>query len=258
MKQKIIFLICMGLCWVGVNAQNEGGKTSQKVKAESVKSSDSLNEETTSKENEEIEKWKAKVKELESKNKELNSALRAEKREGKSAKYGQRIKQLQQDSSALSDKLATMVEVAELETCKKQNILLNEQQEKDKSTIASLRKELKELQRFRIKWLTQLAESVDEKWLNKLYSTIDVNELEMEFQQYEEFAAVDPKVANARDKLKILLGNSQLFQRVVNAINSEYNAEVVNSLIAPMRTLCDNTKDADIKSDIDNFYWKYS
>lgn len=247
----------MGLCWVGVNAQNEKTVTPQKVNAESIKASKSLNTKALNKDNEKIEKLTARVKKLEYRNEELYSLLKAEKQEGKAAKYKQQIKKLRQDSINLSNKLTTMVAVTELNECKKQVETLTGQHGKDNSTIVSLQDKLKELQDFCIKRSTLLAESVGERWLNKSYSAIDVNELEMDFQQCEKFTSADhPEITNAKKQLKVLLDNSRLYQKGVNAINSEYNAEVVESLETPMHTLCDHTKNADVKSDVEYLYWQ--
>lgn len=222
MKQKIIFLMCMVLSFTGVNAQN---KDAIDQKANRDKKIERLNEE---------------IGILKAKNEKLDSTLRAERRDGKATKYKQQIKQLRQDSVA----------------CKKQMDALVAQSKKDSLAITSLQNKLNELQVFRVKWLTQLAESVDEKWLSKPYSAIDVKELETDFKQYEEFASADERVANARDKLQVLLANSQLYWKVFDVVNSEYDAEVVDSLIEPMRYLRDNVEDADNKSDIATLFEK--
>lgn len=254
MGQKITFLICMILWFASANAQNEKALSPEKTNVDSIKTIASLNKEIANKDKV-IERLNAEVDKLKSKNEELDSTLRAEVREGKASKYKQQIKQLKQDSINLSNQLVTVVEDAQ-KASKQQNDALTEQYKKDSLIIASLQDKLDELQSFRTKWLAQLAESVDEKWLSKPYSAIDIKELEMDFQQYEEFASADKRVADARDKLKVLLDNSLLYQKGVKAVNSVYNAEIVTSLISPIRTLRDNTKDDNYKEDVKTIFWQ--
>lgn len=254
MKQKIVFLIGMVLCLAEVNAQNEETIPSQKVSRDSIKVITSLKKEIASKDKM-IEKLNTEVERLKADNERLDSTLRAEIREGKANKFKQQIKQLKQDSLNLSNQLTTVMEDAR-KADKKQADTLTELFKKDSLTIVSLQDKLNELQNFRVKWLAQLAESVDKKWLSKPFSAIDVNELETDFQQYEEFSSADKKVADARDKLKVFLNNCQLYQKAVKAVNSMYNPEIINSLITPIRTLRDSITNTSSKEDIKIVYWQ--
>lgn len=250
MRVNIIFLISLFLCFADAHAQNKKAINPLKANADSIKTIEFLNKEIASRDKT-IEKLNAEIEEL-----------KAKIREGKAAKYKQQIEQLKCDSLNLSNQLKTVtkevqnVNKEQIDALTEQIDALTEQRKKDSLTIASLQNKLDELQDFRTRWLTQLAESVDEKWLSKPYSAIDINELERALQQYKEFAPADKRVSDARDKLKILLGNSLLYQKGMRAINSEYNAEIVNSLIAPMQALRDNMKDSINKKDVTNLYWQ--
>lgn len=243
MRVNIIFLISLFLCFADAHAQNEQAINPLKANADSIKTIEFLNKEIASR-NKTIEKLNAEIEEL-----------KAKIREGKAAKYKQQIEQLKRDSLNLSNQLTTVTKKVQ-NVNKEQIDALTKQHKKDSLTIASLQNKLDELQDFRTKWLTQLAESVDEKWLSKPYSAIDINELERALLQYEEFAPADKRISDARDKLKILLGNSLLYQKGLRAINSEYNAEIVNSLIAPMQALRDSVKDSINKKDVTNICWQ--
>ena len=132
---------------------------------------------------ERIGKLEIELAELETENERLDSALQAEIKEGKAAKYKKQIKQLQKDSLALSEQMEEALEAMRQEHQKQINIFAD-QHEKDSLDIVALRDELNGLKDFRVKWLAQLAESVDEKWLNKPYAAIDVTALEKDYAQY--------------------------------------------------------------------------
>lgn len=251
MKRKILFLIGIALCLGGTYAQNEEAAEAQKQDEKAIQS---LIEELKDKD-ERIGKLEIELAELETENERLDSALQAEIKEGKAAKYKKQIKQLQKDSLALSEQMEEALEAMRQEHQKQINIFAD-QHEKDSLDIVALREELNGLKDFRVKWLAQLAESVDEKWLNKPYAVIDVTALEKDYAQYEQYAPMDAKVAEAKDKLTPFVANAHLYQRGKEAVNTIYNAEVVNSLIEPMRTLRDSLPEGSNQDDIDNIYWQ--
>lgn len=250
MKLKIIFLIGMVLCLDNTYAQSEETVDSQK-KAETIRSL----EKDLKDRDDTIEKLNLLLKRLETENEQLDSALQAERKEGKAAIYKKQIKQLQKDSSALSLQMATALEKMRQEHQKQTNAFIGRHRE-DSLNIVSLQEELNGLKEFRVKWLAQLAESVDEKWLNKPYATIDVTALEKDYAQYEQYAPMDAKVAEAKDKLTPFVANVRLYQQGKNAVNSKYHAEEVTSLVESLHTLRDNMPEGNNRDDVANLCWQ--
>lgn len=249
MKRKILFLIGMALCLGSTYAQSEEAVDAQKQDEKAIQSfTEELEERDKT-----IEKLNLLLEKLETENERLDSALQAEIKEGKAAKYKKQIKQLQKDSLALSEQMEEALEAMRQEH-QKQIDIFADQHEKDSLNIVALRKELNGLEEFRVKWLAQLAESVDEKWLNKPYAAIDVAALEKDYAQYEQYAPMDAKVAEAKDKLTPFIANARLYQRGKEAVDTVYNAKEVNSLIEPMRTLRDSIPEGDNRNDVDKLY----
>ncbi len=248
MKRKILFLIGMALCLGSTYAQSGETVDSQKQK----KVIQSLTEELEDRDKT-IEKLNLLLEKLEAENDQLNSALQAEIKEGKAAKYKKQIKQLKKDSLDLSQQMKTALEEMR-QAHQKQIDIFADKHEKDSLDIVALREELNGLEEFRVKWLAQLAESVDEKWLNKPYAAIDVAALEKDYTQYEQYASMDAKVAEAKDKLTPFVANARLYQRGKEAVDTVYNAKEVNSLIEPMRTLRDSLPKGNNRDDVAKLY----
>lgn len=248
MKRKILFLIGMALCLGSTYAQSGEAVDAQKQE----KVIQSLTEELKDRD-ETIKKLNLLLEILETEKEQLDSALQAERKEGKATTYKKQIKQLKKDSLALSQQMETALEAMRQEHQKQVDIFAG-QHEKDSLDIVVLQEELNGLKDFRVKWLAQLAESVNEKWLNKPYAAIDVTALEKDYAQYAQYAPMDAKVAEAKDKLTPFIANARLYQQGKDAVNSRYNAEVVNSLIEPMRTLRDSIPKGSNRNDVDKLY----
>lgn len=249
MKRKILFLIGTTLCLGSMYAQNEKTADAQKQDEKTIRS---LTEEVEDR-NQTIEKLNLLLEKLETENEQLDSALQVEIKEGKAAKYKKQIKQLQKDSLDLFQQMETELEAMRQEH-QKQIDIFADQHEKDSLDIVALREELNGLKDFRVKWLAQLAESVEEKWLNKPYSAIDVTALEKDYAPYEQYAPMDAKVADAKDKLTPFVANARLYQQGKEAVDTIYNAVMVNSLIEPMRALRDSMPEGDNRDDVDKLY----
>lgn len=250
MKRIILLGIGMVLCLGNLYAQNEETVDPQKQE----KAIQSLTEELEDR-NKTIEKLNLLLEKLETENEQLDSALQAERKEGKATIYKKQIKQLQKDSLALSQQMETALEKMRQEHQQQTDAFIGRHRE-DSLTIVSLQEELNGLKEFRVKWLAQLAVSVDEKWLNKPYAAIDVTALERDYAQYEQYAPMDAKVAEAKNKLTSFVANARLYQQGKNAINSEYHAAEVTSLVEPMRTLRDNMPEGSNREDVANLCWQ--
>ena len=249
MKRKLLFLIGIMSCLGNTYAQSGEAADAQKQDEKAIQS---LTEEVKERDKT-IEKLNLLLEKLEAENEQLDSALQAEIKEGKAAKYKKQIKQLQKDSLALSERMEEVLEEMSQEHQKRIDIFAD-QHKKDSLDIVALREELKGLEDFRVKWLAQLAESVDEKWLNKPYAAVDVAALEKDYDQYEQYAPMDAKVAEAKDKLTPFVANARLYQRGKEAVDTIYNAEVVNPLIEPMRAFRDSLPEGNNRDDVDKLY----
>lgn len=254
MKRNIFFLIGMMLCFTTVYAQNKETVDPQKVNDDLVKDIKALSKEVMDKDKT-IEKLNAQLEKLKTENEQLDSVLQAERREGKAATNKKQIKQLREDSLAFSQKMTTTMEKVQKKHQEQMRTLIG-QHKGDSLLIASLQKELDGLKEFRVTWLAQLAESVDEKWLNKPYTVVDIRALDKDYEQYEQYAPMDAKVAEARNKLKPFVEDVHLYQRGIEAVNSAYDAGKVDSLIAPMRTLYDGMMDGGNRKEVANLFWQ--
>jgi len=196
-----------------------------------------------------IENLNSVIEDLKNKNRELKSQIENELKDGKSAKYKQTIKRLRKDSTDLANQIVTIQGKHNNENNAEISRLSN-LHEDDTRRIVELERELAQLNEFKGMFLTQMASGVEQKWLTKTYTEVNLAELEKEYKQYEKFADVDKKVASARDKLRNFILECRLYNRAKEAVYNEYNASNVNSLIAPMRTLRDKTQDSKNKDDL--------
>ena len=239
----------------------------------SLKAQDTVEEGDPYKENyalkKELAKKDAKIKKLEEelakieieKNK-ADSLLKVEKATGKSKEIKSQIQVLEQENKRLKSELdncSSNVEKAisqQTKSSQEQISQLLQQHSKDSVEIASLRGDLSELSNFRKMWLAQLAESVNEKWLNKPYSQINTQELEIALKQYDEFASSDKRIADARDKLKVLLAECQIYNQGVSIINAPFEKAQINAIAVPLKNLRDKTTDPTKKQELSLLYWQ--
>lgn len=185
----------------------------------------------------------------------LDSTLQAERKDGKSTRYKKQIEQLKRDSVEQVRQWETKFQQAM--QAKDAMLLQHDEQHKaDSETIATLKKQLGDLQVFRAKWLAELAGEVDGKWLNKPYPTTDLAQLEADYRQYEEFAAADARVAEARDKLKPFVENVRLYAQATEAVHSPYDKAKVASLIPALRTLRDHCTEQQGAKEVKALFWQ--
>ena len=218
---------------------------------------------------EQIKELEKKLAKTEAEKNRADSLLEVEKAVGKSKEVKTQLKELEQANKKLKDSLencSANVEKAVSQQAQQYNrqILdlqeqiqkLQEQLHEDSTIVASLNQKLQDLSGFRERWLAELAESVNEKWLDKLYSEINVTELESTLREYEEFASADNRIKDASKKLKTLLVNCRIYEQGVNAVNSRYNANVVNSIKPSVKSLRDQTSDPDKKKEVALLFWQ--
>lgn len=185
----------------------------------------------------------------------LDSTLRVERKDGKSARYKKQIEQLKRDSV----EQARQWEAKLQQTVQEKDAVLTQRDERHKAdaeTIAALKQQLNGLQVFRAKWLAELASEVDGKWLNKPYPAVDLTQLEADYQQYEEFAAADARVAEARNKLKPFVENVRLYVQAAEAVNSPYDKTKVESLIPALRTLRNQCTEQQGATEVKLLFWQ--
>lgn len=160
---------------------------------------------------------------------EKNSVKKNELKELK-----KQISQLQKDSADCADNLETILK-KQADEYEKQLAKLRQQHSKDSANLAAMQQGLDELKNFRQLWIADMAKSVDEQWMKKPFSQIDIAELEKVYQQCEEFSKTDKKIAEAGRKLKLLLNDCKIYQQGMTAINSPYNAASVHSIASSVK-----------------------
>lgn len=255
---KHIILSCAFMIWAGISANSQEVVTAELEKSAQTNLEDSIatlrkalegKEKEVEKLNSDMQKQSLKLSKLQADYKQVDSLYNVEKKEGKSTLMKKQIKSLQKDSVALTKRILFVIDSlnsvhqAQLET-------MHQQMAEDSTQMVKLTKELKGLEEFKLKWLTELAESVNETWLNKTYATVQLPELESAYLQYEKYADASPKVAAARDSLKPFVENCRLFMQGVEAVNSPYDSIKVEPLVPSMRALRDAATNAENKSDL--------
>lgn len=217
----------------------------------------------------ELAKKEVRIKELETaladieaeKNK-VDSLLKVEKASGKSKELKSQLQTLEQENKRLSAELeqcASKIEDAVSQQSKnyqEQISQLLQQHSEDSTEIVSLREDLKDLANFRKMWIAQLAESVNEKWLNKPYSQINIQELEKALKQYEEFASTDVRIADAFKKLELLMADCQIYNQGISTISTPYDKNKINTVMNSMKSLLDRTTNPTSKDELSLLHWK--
>lgn len=131
---------------------------------------------------------------------------------------------------------------------------LQEQLKQNADLIAQMKKDAESLEAFKGPWLAQLAQSVDTEWLTKTFQEIDPTLMEYTYSQYEQFADADPKVAEARDKMKTLKEAYNLYSQAKQAVESPFDASMVTPLVAQVDALRNKTTHAGRKTELDALY----
>lgn len=254
---KHIILSCAFMIWTGISANSQEVITAEEKPAQtnledsiaSLKKALEGKEKEMQELNSDMQKQTSKLNKLQADYNHVDSLYNVEKKEGKSALMKKQIKSLQKDSVALTKRIQFVIDSlnsvhrVQLET-------MYQQMAEDSTQIVKLSEELKDLEDFKIKWLTELAESVNETWLNKTYSAVQFSELEEAYRQYEKYAGASPKVAAARDSLKPFVANCRLYAQGIEAVNSPYDSTKVEPLVPSMRTLRDTATNAKNKKDL--------
>ncbi len=231
-----------------------------KLKAEDSKSADLQSEIDRLKD--EIGKLEVENGKLTDKLKSAQDNLKREQEAGKAAAYRDEIKQLKDEIKSLETSSASELSKQQYEAEKTQTALkqeidsLKEQRDKDALAITDLTKELESLNEFKAMWLAQLANGVEEKWLNKGYSAIDLSELKQEYVQYERFAEWDPKVAEARDKMKVLLNEVRIYVEGQRLIALKYDKKSVEETAEKLKGLAVKGKDQTKEEELELLYRK--
>lgn len=256
MKQFI--LSCVFVVFSGLSVYSQEVNTEAKeTKTENLADTIAALQKTLEGKEKELDKQKSAIEKLEQElnkwktdYKRTDSLLNVEKKEGKSTLMKKQIKNLQKDSIRLTQRIQFVADSL-IELHRGEVKGLCEHMAEDSIQLVKLNKELKELEEFKIKWLTELAESVNETWLNKTYSAIQLPQLEVAYAQYEKYADADPKVSEARDLLKHLLENCRLYSQGIEAVNTSYDSAKVESLVRPMRELRDATTNPEKKKELE-------
>lgn len=255
---KHIILSCAFMIWAGISVNSQEVVSAESENTVQTNLEDSIatlrkaleaKEKEMDKLNSEMLKQTSQLNKLQADYKQVDSLYKVEKKEGKSTLMKKQIKSLQKDSAMLTKRIPfvidsiTSVHQVQLET-------MHQQRADDSIRIAKLSQELNVLEEFKVKWLTELAESVDETWLNKTYSSVNLLDLETAYQEYEKYSAASPKVAAARDSLKFFVENCRFYAQGIEAVNTPYDSTKVEPLVSSMRALRDAETNAENKNDL--------
>lgn len=90
---------------------------------------------------------------------------------------------------------------------------------------------------FREIWVRQQAAAVDTKWLSVPYSQIQVAELNLMIEQFNDFAGKDKTVAAAIPKLQAIADNCNIYAEAVKTISRKYSAADVAKYEAAVQKL---------------------
>lgn len=131
---------------------------------------------------------------------------------------------------------------------------LQEQLKQNADLIAQMKKDAESLEAFKGPWLAQLAQSVDTEWLTKTFQEIDPTLMEYTYSQYEAYASADPKVAEARDKMKSLVEAYAIYAQGKQAVELCYDAAVVKPLVAKVNEIRNATTHSGRKAELDALY----
>lgn len=253
---KLILLFFFFCCTVSLNAQDTGEDAVDPYK-EIYDLKNKLEKRDAT-----IKELEKKVAKIEAERAKADSLLKEEKATGKSKELKTQKKELEQENKRLKAELEKCSSDVEMKVSQQTKNLhaqitqLLQQHTNDSLEIASLKEDLSELTNFRKLWLAQLAESVNEKWLEKPYSQINMQDLENALTQYEEFALSDKKIADARDKLKALLRECQIYNQGIRIINAPYDKAQINAVVVPLKNLRDKVSDPANKKELGLLYWQ--
>lgn len=191
----------------------------------------------------EIEKLQKENAKLAQNIEKVNADLRAEKESSKAADFKKQIAELKAENAELKKQLEELEAAAKnaKEAGEKASsaeiVKLQEQHQKDQTKINELSKDLSELGNFRKMWLLQLAESVDEKWLSKSYSQIDIDALKKDYALYEEYSNSDVKVKDAYNKLTKLVQECEIYNEGKFCVENPYNGVFVFNALNKVKSL---------------------
>lgn len=254
----IRFILFIALCGNMITLRAQG---TQDDETDPYKEIYTLKKNLAKKDNQ-IDKLNADLAEVRQELVMVDSLLKVEKIAGKSKELKDKLKELQQENASLKAELenygvnAEIVVNQQLENNKAQLIALHQQHSKDSLEVENLKKELAALSTFRKMWIAQLAESVDDKWLNKPYSQIDASELERTVAQYKEYVSTDKRIENAYGKLNTLLAECLVYEQGVETVNSLYDATYVNKTASSVKNIRDKVTDPDKKKELALLYWQ--
>ncbi|WP_308769725.1 hypothetical protein [uncultured Bacteroides sp.] len=198
----------------------------------------------------------SRLEELNRKVQELNEELEKQKKMLEEEKANVKVRNLKDENRSLGE----IIEILKGDTTRLAEQLrqqandFRERSEADRREKEELQRGLDELRSFRIKWLSQLAEEVDGKWLKKSYSEISVAELQKELTEYKKYAKEDEKVAKACDQLEKLLAECQLYEDGVNVIHAPYDEMQVNRLKSQIQILKEQVDNEFKKKELERLY----
>lgn len=186
----------------------------------------------------------------------LKEQLNKDKNVQKIKEQKEEIARLKKQVDSLSNQIKQLGKdtIQMINNHQKEITQLQEQLKQNADLIAQMKKDAESLEAFKGPWLVQLAQSVDTKWLSKTFQEMDPTLMEYTYSQYEAYASADPKVAEARDKMKSLKDAYNTYIQAKQAVESPYDAAIVTPLVAQVNALRNTMTHAGRKAELNVLY----
>lgn len=165
------------------------------------------------------------------------------------------IQQLRKDSAQLAEDKEREIQAVK-DTEREKNSKLRDELNKKNEQIAAMQTELNNLQIFKVKYLEQSADGIDENFIFKKFSQIDSLELESTCKILSDYAASSSKISAASRRLSDFKRDYLSYCEGRNAVNSPYNAAEVKRLFSVVSSLADRASNTDNKDELDTLAWQ--
>lgn len=118
---------------------------------------------------------------------------------------------------------------------------------------SNLGEDLAQLEKFKKKWLKELAQNADKEWLCKKYAEVDLKQLEQAYEQYKKYGTPDnPEVEAAKNKMTPFVESCRIYNEATEAINAPYDETLKETLLPQLYDLRDNEQDQGRKDELQN------
>lgn len=208
----------------------------------------------------ELAQKNAEISKLETKLSDAEAKINSLKESTKNSSYKIKIEELERHiESLIQDSLYL---VSQIDTIKKinrnKNTEYSELKKKNAKIIDSLQKEIIVLKKIKSIYLAQMSENAGKDFFDKPFSKIDSAQLTKTCNEFAEYAADDPKIAETSAKLNSLKNDYLIYSQAIKALNSVYDYNVVQKILIPTRAIRDKTPEnqKEKKDELETLAWQ--